>query len=42
MYYWSLVWQRGIHESREALGAGDFRDFDDTTELARWLLNEEE
>lgn len=40
-YYWSLVWQRGIRESRQALAAGDYRDFDDATELARWLLSDE-
>lgn len=42
VYYWSLFWQKGIAESRAALTAGDYRDFDDATELTRWLLSEED
>lgn len=42
LYYWTLVWQRGIQESRAALAAGDYTDFDDATDLARWLLSEDE
>lgn len=41
-YYWTLVWQRGIQESRAALAAGEYRDFDDAGDLARWLLSEDE
>ena len=41
LYYWTLVWQRGIQESRAALASGDYTDFDDATSLARWLLSEE-
>jgi hypothetical protein len=41
-YYWSHVWQKGIEDSRAALAAGDFRDFDDATELIRWLLTDED
>lgn len=39
-YYWSALWQSGIRESREALEHGRFREFDSGTDLARWLLTE--
>jgi hypothetical protein len=42
LYYWTLVWQRGIQESRAALAAGDYTDFDDATGLAHWLLSEDD
>jgi hypothetical protein len=42
LYYWTLVWQREIRESRAALAAGDYSDFDDATDLARWLLSEDD
>jgi hypothetical protein len=42
LYYWTLVWQREIQDSRAALDAGDFRDFDNASDLARWLLSEED
>jgi hypothetical protein len=41
MYYWTLVWQREVQDSRAALDAGDFRDFDNASDLTRWLLSEE-
>ena len=42
LYYWTLVWQRDIQESRDALAAGDYTDFDNATDLARWLLSDDE
>lgn len=42
VYYWTLVWQQGMEESRAALAAGDYEDFDSAADLIRWLLDEKD
>lgn len=39
-YYWTSVWQRDVERSRDAIAAGDYRDFDDASDLVRWLLSD--
>jgi hypothetical protein len=40
-YYWTARWQTDTFRSREALAAGDFREFDNGDDLVRWLLEAE-
>ena len=41
-YYWTARWQAGIEHSRAALARGDFREFDNGRDLARWLLSDDD
>jgi hypothetical protein len=41
LYYWTYLWQAGISRSREELAAGEFRDFETSSEAIRWLLSDE-
>jgi hypothetical protein len=40
-YYWSARWQADLARSREQLAAGDYREFDNGLDLARWLFDED-
>lgn len=41
LYYWSARWQADIARSREQLAAGEYLEFDNGRDLARWLLDED-
>jgi len=41
LYYWSARWQTDLAHSREQLGAGEYREFEDGLGLVRWLLDED-
>jgi hypothetical protein len=43
-YYWSATWQAGEKESLAALenGEGITFDSDDPTDVARWLLSDDD
>ena len=44
-YYWSTNWQRDVRESIAALESGDFVEFadpQDTNDIVRWFLSDDE